>query len=208
MKLNMKVASAIVAALTASPAAWAQDSVPTDPDRQTSIDQMVSPPPANPDTDIAAQPGARLASSELDQTFVQESLQSGRFEVEAAKLAQQRSKDANVRDLAKMLESDHLALNRQLEALGGTNIGDTEKQLALDAQMDELKALEGQPFDEAYLSMQRDGHAKSIARFQSVAADTAHSAAVRDLATATLPKLRHHEAMVSTRYDAVAAQGY
>jgi putative membrane protein len=69
-------------------------------------------------TPAAGDTGQDRASEVADRNFLDQALKSGETEVHAAKLAQQRSLDDDVRELAQLIERDHLDLNAKLEAAG------------------------------------------------------------------------------------------
>lgn len=61
--------------------------------------------------------GGQPAQNPADTTFVNEALASGRTEIAAARLAQERASNDDVKAFARELERDHLQLNSKLEAL-------------------------------------------------------------------------------------------
>jgi putative membrane protein len=111
--MNTKLVSAIGLALLVSASAFAQSpSGGNDP--ATPATPAV---PATPATSAAPDTG-QDALAAADRRFLDEALASGETEIHAAKLAQARGMDEDVRELAQLIERDHRDLNAKLEAAG------------------------------------------------------------------------------------------
>jgi predicted outer membrane protein len=103
--MNAKLFSAVALALLISAQASAQSQPP-------------GTTPASPTTGMAPSPGNDREPAAADRSFLDEALKSGETEIHAAKLAQQRGMDEDVRELAQLIERDHRDLNAKLEFAG------------------------------------------------------------------------------------------
>lgn len=194
-----------------------QTPMSTDPVPDATTDQM----------DPVRDPSA-AAVTPADQRFLDDAHASGRKEIHAAALAQDRAKDEDVRELAALIERDHQALNTQLKTAGahdtdphpgtgskapGTASSGNEAEttahttaLADDPHMKGLVQAEGSAFDRAYLDMLVKMHRQSIAKFEAVATGQGHSPAVKALAEQALPSLRRHAATAVSLDDTIAEE--
>ncbi len=147
---------------------------------------------ANAPTAALAPAGTPLTG--FDKTFVTSAAEGGMFDVEVAKLAQDKASDPAVKDFARKLVDDHSAANDKLRqlatshdlALPGTLPADKRKEL------DKLAKLSGAAFDRQFI--QRVGlkdHRSDIALFEKASRD-AKSDDLRAFAKASLPTLHEH----------------
>jgi putative membrane protein len=146
-----------------------------------------------------------------DTGFVQQALKSGQEEAALAKLAAEKSQNAEVKQLAQMLVSDHTQVNEQLQLLAKRNGAtpaprDGSKRSGTDtasppatapgaapssAKADELAKLSGPEFDKKFLAMIVEGHEKSVELY-TAETEKGTNPAAKKLATETLPKIKQH----------------
>jgi putative membrane protein len=219
MKIRHLFASTFLAVAVAPLLSQAQSTPPasTDP----AVDSVT--PPADPVPDPAL-----AVPNPADQGFLDDAHASGIKEIHAAALAQERSGDEDVRELAALIEQDHRDLNAKLEAAGAHGEtpmpgdpltpadpesapgaaagGEAAAALAADPHMQELLSARGDAFDRAYLEMLVNMHEASIAKFDAVANGQGHGPAVKALAQEALPALRRHAAMAASLDDAIAQE--
>lgn len=103
-------------------------------------------------TDAPSQ--AKASVSKKDSDFLKKLAQTNIAEIEAAKIAQSRSKDEQVREFAQHMIADHTAgLNdvKKLEGEKGVTLP-TEPDNAHKKEAAKLSKLEGEKFDKAYLT--------------------------------------------------------
>jgi len=124
--------------------------------------------------------------------FVEEASAAGVAEIEAGKLALQKSTSGDVKTFAQKVINDHTAANKELAAIAKKkNLKvSTEAELLNKAKAMVLKQRDGESFDEAYANNQVKAHQDAIDLFKkaSVSADVE----LASFAVATLPKLEHH----------------
>ncbi len=130
-----------------------------------------------------------------DSAFLAEASQTGVFEIEAGKLAEKNSQNADVKAFAKMMIDQHTAMGKDVSDMAGTKgitlpagMGDDNKK-----EWDKLNDLKGAKFDKEYVSVNVDGHRKAIDLFDKTSKNEADSKEVRDLAATGLPKLQTHQ---------------
>ncbi len=135
---------------------------------------------------------ARAAVSPAD--FAARAAAANLFETQSSELALRRSQDGDVKELARIVLADHQKAQHDL-----TTAAQTGQPVPLQAALDpdhqaRLKALKAQPdrkFDKAYLNLQTQAHAETIALFSEYAANGAPGA-LKTFAVATLPTLQAH----------------
>ncbi|HEY4368727.1 MAG TPA: DUF4142 domain-containing protein [Steroidobacteraceae bacterium] len=138
----------------------------------------------------------RSASAMSTQDFVTKAASDGMAEVELGKLAQQKSKNPEIKNFGAHMVKDHTAANEKLKAAASQ--ANVTVPTAIDAEhrqaMQSLQGLEGTKFDAAYSEHMKADHAKAVALFESASQSTQVAAPVRQFAENTLPTLReHHE---------------
>lgn len=155
-------------------------------DTTAANDTMMNDATAN---DMAAN-GAAAAT--VDAAFITDGIKGDNAEVAIGNLAASKGGAQAVKDLGKMLATDHGAHKDKLAALASTNgiaVPD-EKSPEGQANLEKLNALSGAAFDKAFKQAMIDSHHKGIAKNEKQAASgDAQTAA---LAKDTLPTLRKH----------------
>lgn len=128
-----------------------------------------------------------------DDDFVEDASAKGVAEVEAGKLALEKSSSADIKSFADMMINDHTVANNKLKS-----IADTKKlEVSDDAQlMDKAKSMilelrSAKSFDQAYANNQVKAHEMTISLFEKEASD-GKDADLKAFATETLPKLKGH----------------
>ena len=167
--------------LAATTIACAEDRAP-DADR---------PPEAAPGTPGAA--GTTGTSADLD--FVGEMMADGRAEVELGKLAQQKSRNSQVKEFAATVVRDHQQADAELKtAATQANISLSQVDPDMDhheAIRDRLTELSGTAFDREFIKAMIDDHEKAVNDVENKA-DRAESDHVKQWAAKTLPTLQKH----------------
>jgi len=140
---------------------------------------------------------------EKDADFVVNTLAANYAEVKLAQLAQTRSADPGVKDLAKMLESDHSKVIGELKTYA------SEKGIAVPVEetsddKDDINKLAGisdsNEFDEKWCEELKDRHEKSISKFEK-RLEKSEDLQLKDWVTATLPALKNHLNMLKQSED-------
>lgn len=134
----------------------------------------VSIPAASADESAPALNTAAGQPSSLETAqYVNKAAMTDLFEIDASKLALQKTQNKAIRQFAEMMIHDHTASTAQLtKILKQKNLEAPPKALAPDQQskLDNLKSLSGKEFDAAYLNAQVQGHQDALQLHQDYAA--------------------------------------
>lgn len=149
---------------------------------------------------------ASMPDKAADGLFVLDNAKGNLFEIEFARLAQSKSQDEQIKQLAQMIEKDHTQANDQLKTIAQKMGLELPTSLPTDKQkmLQVLSAMNPQDFDTCYLLDNKMAHAKDITSF----ADHAKSVKDEDLRkyiTAVLPRLQQHGQHVQ---QLASAKGY
>jgi putative membrane protein len=119
------------------------------------------------------------------------------FEIEAAKLAQQRALNNDTKAFAADMIRDHTPAGDSLAAAAKSESVDIPAKLDDEHQkkLDALKVVPAGDFDQAYLSTQVTAHEEALTLFQSYAKN-GPDGALRNSANAILPTLKMHNVRV------------
>jgi len=129
----------------------------------------------------------------IDKKFVMEAASGGMMEVEAGKLAIANSASAKVKEVGRMMVTDHTKANTQLKAVAAQkNISLSPALMEKHQQhIDMLKSKKGAEFDQEYINMMVDDHQEDVEKF-SDESTKGTDADVKAFATKTLPVLKKH----------------
>ena len=129
--------------------------------------------------------------------FVSKAAQDGMTEVELGKIALDKSKNAEVRDFAQRMVTDHGKANQELASIAKNKGIDAPK--TLDASHQEMvkkfRSEQGDAFDVEYSRHMNMDHDKAIELFE--AASKSPDADLAGFAKKTLPTLKEHREMAS-----------
>ena len=132
-------------------------------------------------------------NAETDATFFMKAAEINMEEIKLGKLAQQKGTMSHVKELGKMMVTEHTQAMAGLNTLAKTkmiNLPTTEGQKIMDAYK-MLSEKKGKDFDKAYSDMMVNGHKEAIALFEKTNSDT-KDADVKKMTTAMIPKLKTH----------------
>jgi putative membrane protein len=128
-----------------------------------------------------------------DVTFVQKAAIAGMTEVQASRVALEKSTDANVRGFAQHMIDDHTKAGDGLKAAAAQE--GLPVPNALDAEhaqvVDKLRAMSGSDFDSAYKAQMVRDHKEAVSLFSKESQDKAQTVVDR-FAGMTLPTLQSH----------------
>ena len=151
---------------------------------------------------IAGASSAAMAAQAEDSppaptVFVQKAAQDGMTEVELGKVALRKSKNAEVRNFAQRMVTDHGKANSELAAIAKSKGINAPKTLDSEHKdmVKKLESADGATFDSEYSSHMNMDHDKAIALFE--AASESSDADLAGFAKKTLPTLKEHKEMAS-----------
>jgi putative membrane protein len=179
--------------------------------RTAGADDQIAPAAANeqkaaPDTDQASQSGtytgglgrtrsgAAPVSSSISPTgkeFLTAAAENGTLEIQAGKLAAEKSASLQVKRFADMMVQAHSRVNDSLLQLARANGIEVPVAPGSDGQqlLEKLRGLSGAEFDETYSEEMLKAHKKAVQRFET-AAQTASDPQIQAFAEAQLPAMR------------------
>lgn len=144
-----------------------------------------------------------------DQKFVEFASTNNQFEIQAAKLAEQQASDDQIKQMAKMIQQDHQQSSQKLQQAAQQAGVQVSQQLKphQQAMLQELRQLQGDDFDKAWLYGQVAGHTKAVLKFRDASRDL-RNPQLKQFASQTLPKLQQHlqQAQKMAQYDEASAQ--
>lgn len=128
--------------------------------------------------------------------FMVKAANGGMTEVQAAKIAQQKATNDDVKKFADKMVTDHSKLNDQLKDLAGKLNITIPAAIDADSQsmIDKLNNAKSKDFNKTYMDMMVDAHNKDVDLFQKAAADVANPE-VNSFITSALPTLQSHQQM-------------
>lgn len=139
---------------------------------------------------VAGSISTAMAATSND--FVENAAQGGITEVEAGKLALEKSGSADVKTFAQHMITDHTKANQDLMALAKKLDIEVPDDAALtDKAKKAILEMRDESFDKAYANNQVDAHEKTVALFKKEA-ESSDNTELKAFATKTLPTLEAH----------------
>lgn len=145
--------------------------------------------------DTHATDGKKNNSSKLkpeETSFIQQTAVGGLMEVEAGNLTLQKTKFEQVKDFAKRMIKDHTQANNELQTLAsgmGIKLPGALPS-AEQNRFDAMKQMTGNEYDQNYMDMMVNDHAKTIDLFNG--ASRFDNPELRSFALKMLPVLNEH----------------
>jgi len=129
-------------------------------------------------------------------SFLKVVTSSTAFEIESSKLAEQKAKDADVKEFAKQMIADHTMAADELKK--AAMLGDEPSMLSPKhaAMLEILKGASEQDFQPLYIDMQASAHREAVTLFATYS-KSGDDPAVKAFAAKTLPKLEMHKMHVT-----------
>jgi putative membrane protein len=135
-----------------------------------------------------------------DRDFITDQIESDMAEIRIAQLAQQKATSAEIKQIAKTLETDHTASLNQIKDLAsrkGVTVPTEEDNDGKDLY-NNLNEKTGANFDREWTEKVMDKHDKAIKKFQDKTEDNNADADLKAWAAGVLPKLRtHHDQLMA-----------
>jgi putative membrane protein len=168
-------------------------------DQASTTASSSSQPVAAAENATAGAVGAMSAATTVTAGgFVTAAATSDMFEIQAAKMAEQKSTNPDVKKFAAKMVHDHTASSNKLKALlaqGGINAalptGLDERRKGL---LDNLAKAGPTDFDKMYVHQQVDAHDEAVTLLKGFI-DHGDNDALKGFATSILPTVQEHQAM-------------
>jgi len=115
--------------------------------------------------------GAESTATGLDEeggTFLRKASVGGIMEIEAAKIALKNSTNAEIKNFAEQMITDHSKANKELKELALKKKVITPDALPAEEQihLDAMKKMKGVEFDKHYIAMMVTDHEKTVKLFE------------------------------------------
>ena len=145
-----------------------------------------------------AGPGSMEAEPRNDSEIMTLVAQSNDIEVSSSQLAANNASNAQVKQFAQQMITEHTAMQKQGAQIGkalgveGTGSDSTQaKEHAMHDQIKDLQDKKGADFDKAYMDMQVQAHQKTLDDLRSFQAK-AQNAELKTMITNAIPKVEAH----------------
>ncbi|HEY1225632.1 MAG TPA: DUF4142 domain-containing protein [Brevundimonas sp.] len=149
----------------------------------------------------AAGPAGAMTSA----MFVSNAAIGGMYEVEAGRIAAERSKNPRIRALGQTMVTDHGKANEELKPIAAA--GNLAVPTALDERhqglIDNLRGATDQDFDRVYLQQQEAAHNETVMLLETYGR-MGDNEGLKGWAAKALPVVRHHAEMVDQLDEANA----
>jgi len=131
--------------------------------------------------------------SHTDKKFIQEAAEGGMAEVEMGRLGVEKAQNAELKQFAQKIVTDHEQANQQLMQIAQQKGVELNKEVSKKDQrmLEHLRGQSGADFDRMYVEHMVKDHQKDIKAFEKEA-NKGEDADVKGFAQQTLPKLREH----------------
>ena len=146
--------------------------------------------------------GAATTGPVSDTDFYAEAMKGDQKEINSAQLVEKSGSSADVKKMAKKIESDHAALDKKVKAAAGSN---ATMPSAADTTDSTLAGKTGSDLDKAYVDAMVTDHQTDIPKFEN-AAKNASTDEAKKLANEALPKLRDHLKMAQDLQQKLASK--
>ena len=152
-------------------------------------------------TGAVAGPAGAMTSA----MFVTNAAVGGMYEVEAGRIAVQRSTNPRIKAFGQQMVTDHTKANDELKPIAAA--GNLAVPTALDQRhqglIDNLRGATDQDFDRVYLQQQEAAHNETVSLLETYGR-AGDNDALKAWAAKTLPVVRHHQQMVDQMDEANA----
>lgn len=154
---------------------------------------------ANTAQDAASAPVGQMSAATVGANtvggFVTSMAMSDMYELKAAEIASRRSGNAQVKELAAMITTDHTASSAKLKSLAPASAPDVAIPTALDERrqgmIDNLTSASDADFDRVWLTQQEAAHNEALTLLNGFK-DNADAPPLAALAGEVIPKVTMH----------------
>lgn len=132
-------------------------------------------------------------ANEDDAKFLVNAAEINLEEIQLGQLAQTQGRSAHIKELGKMMETEHTQAMEDLKTLAAKKQITIPTSLTDDGMSAKKKLMDtkASDFDKDFANMMVDGHKDAISKFEKAANDS-HDSDIRSWATSMLPALRTH----------------
>jgi len=133
-------------------------------------------------------------NNEKDQQFVKDVVAGNLGEIKIAQLAEQKTKNKEIKELGEMLEKDHTGVLNQLKSYASSKSIEVPAEENSDAKdtYKELTKKSGKEFDKDWCEFMEKKHKAGISKFEELANEAGADPELKSIVNKTLPTLRSH----------------
>lgn len=137
-------------------------------------------------------------------SFVKAASEGNQGEIAMAQLAQQKSQNSDIKNLAQTIQNDHQQAQEKLQTIAQTHGLTLDQGLSWSQKRSQakLEKLSGADFDQQYAKDMLEDHVSDLKKFQK-ASEQIEETDVKQYAQDTLPKLQQHLEQAKTAAKAV-----
>ena len=165
----------------------------------TACNQEKSPEAVDKAQDMAAGPvgqtSAATMGSNMVSAYVPNAAMGDMYEIQAADIALERSQNAQVKELANMIKTDHTAASNAMKAMLPQAAPEMTPPTALDQRrqglIDNLRSASAENFDRTWVDQQIAAHNEAITLHRGFS-DNADAPQLAEHARTVLPKIEMH----------------
>lgn len=130
-----------------------------------------------------------------NESFVEKATINNLAEVELARLALSKSKDAKIQEFAQQMIKDHTEATQKLSSLAKAKniVVPTELDEAHKEVADKLSKLDGAEFDKEFSQQMKKDHDKAVTLFSAATDDKSLDPEFKQFAEKLLPTLKQHQ---------------
>lgn len=155
--------------------------------------------PVNATQDAMSGPVGQMSAATLGANTVEGYITNAAigdlYEIEAGRLALERTQNAQVRELAQMIVDDHTAASEALKGLAPQAAPDVTVPTELDQRrqgmIDNLRAASAEDFDRVYIDQQVAAHNEAVTLHRGFS-DNSDAPQLAQHAATVLPKIEAH----------------
>ena len=161
--------------------------------------QEQSPEPVDKAQDMASVPVGQMSAATVGANtvggYVPNAAEGDMYEIMAADIALERSQNAEVKALATMIKTDHLAASNAMKALLPQAAPDVPLPTALDQRrqglLDNLRSASAENFDRTWIDQQIAAHNEALTLHRGFS-DNADAPQLAQHARAVTPRIEAH----------------
>lgn len=161
--------------------------------------QEQSPEPVDKAQDMAAGPVGQMSAATLGANtvggYVPNAAEGDMYEIMAADIALERSQNAQVRELAQMIKTDHTAASNAMKALLPQAAPDVTPPTELDERrqgmLDNLRSASAENFDMTWIDQQIAAHNEALTLHRGFS-DNSDAPQLAQHARSVVPKIEAH----------------
>jgi putative membrane protein len=141
------------------------------------------------------QTSAAVMGANMVSAYVPNAAMGDMYEIQAADIALERTQNAQIRELAQMIKTDHTAASEAMKPLAAQAAPDVEIPTGLDERrqglIDNLRSASAEAFDRTWIDQQVAAHQEALTLHRGFA-DNTDAPALAEHARTVAPRIEAH----------------